>query len=92
MTVFAQAPNGSLRYSFLWGEIVPSNSQLVSVTYQITGEGTLAGQFIDTVAQTSTIQMEGIPHGSICRVTALATLSNTEMVPDQQIMIRGFNG
>lgn len=92
MTLLAQAPSGSLRYTFLWADSIPSNASLVGVTYTVQGDGVIAQQFIDTVAKTSTIQVNGIPHAGICRVTALSALSNAELVPDQQLVIRCFNG
>ena len=82
MTLYAQAVSGRLRYNFTWAEVIPSNA---------TGTGTIEAEYLDTVAQTSTIEVDAIPHGGHCAITAKATLSNGEVVPDQQLVIRGFN-
>jgi hypothetical protein len=92
MTLFVQAPTGSLKYTFEWADSIPANVDLVSVSYVIPSDWTLVSQVTDTDNATSTIQLSGIAHGSLGIVTATALLTNSEEVPDQQLVIRGFNG
>jgi hypothetical protein len=91
MNLFVQSPEGSLKYTFEWADAIPTNVVLDNVTYNV-GNLTLVSDVIDNEAQTSTIQLSGITHGSLTVVTAVAQLSNSELVPDKQLVIRGFNG
>lgn len=92
MTLFAQSTEGSLKYTFEWADAIPQNVSLVSVSYSMDSSLTLDSSLTDPDGQTSTIQVSGIEHGGYYVIKAIATLDNSERVPDQQLVIRGFNG
>lgn len=91
MTLFVQAPGGSLKYTFEWEDVIPENVTFESVTYDV-GELTLDSAVISNEDATSTIQLSGARHGAMYVVKALALLSNGETVPNLDLVIRGFNG
>lgn len=90
MSLFVQVPSGSLKYTFEWADIIPQGVALGDAIYDLDGL-TLDSNAIDNAGQTSTVQLSGVVHGGLYIVTATAVLSNGERVPDQQLIVRGFN-
>jgi hypothetical protein len=91
MSLFVQSPGGSLKYTFEWTEVIPENVTLENVSYTADGLS-IDSSVINNEDATSTIQLGGIQHGGLYVIKAVASLSNSELVPDQQLVIRGFNG
>jgi hypothetical protein len=89
MGLFVQVPGGSLKYTFQWAALLPEGATLVSVAYDA-GSLTTVGTDIDTTNANSTIQLSGILHQSLTVVKATATLSDSELAVNQQLVIRGF--
>lgn len=90
MTLFVQATSGSLKYTFEWADALPENVTFESVDYETTL--TIDSDVISNEDATSTIQLSGIEHGGLYTVKAIAHLSNSELVPNLDLVIRGFNG
>lgn len=89
MSMFVQASGGSLKYTFEWADVLPTGVTFQSVDYET--DLTIDSAVISNEEATSTIQVSGIQHGGLHTVKAIAHLSNSELVPSLDLVIRGFN-
>lgn len=88
--MFLLQPGGSLKYTYEWEDSMPADVTLETVTYDV-GDLALVSEVIDNAGKTSTIQLTGTAHAGLTVVTAYASLSNGEVVPDSQLVIRGMS-
>jgi len=91
MPVQLSSPQGVVRFQFDWSPELPEGVTLQRVDHTVPSPLTLVDQDTDSAGELSTVGVTGGYHGFLGNVTALATLSDGQIIPGS-FPIRMFAG